>query len=93
MESAETAIAEGSKLVLKAAGVRQWAKEAGFDLCGFARAERIPPDPLLDWLSAGMAADMGWIGARAAERLDVRLLLPGAQTVVALACNYYLPDE
>jgi len=93
VESAESAIAEGSKLVLQTARVRQWAKEAGFDLCGFARAEPIRPESLLDWLSAGMAADMGWIGARAAQRLDVRLLLPGAQTVVALACNYYLPDE
>jgi epoxyqueuosine reductase len=93
VESAETAIADGSKLVLKAARVRQWAKESGFDLCGFARAEPIPSESLAGWLGAGMAADMGWIGARAAERLDVGLLLPGAQTVVALACNYYFPDE
>jgi len=93
VESAEAAIAGSGELVLPGARLREWAKEAGFDLCGFARAEPIPPESLTGWLSSGMAADMGWIGARAAERLDVRLLLPGARTVVALACNYYLPDE
>ncbi len=37
-----------------------------------------------------MAADMDWMAERAAERLDPRQLLPGAQTVVALACNYHV---
>lgn len=72
--------------------VRRLALEAGFDLCGMARAEPIPSEALIPWLEAGMAADMDWMGARAAERLDVRRVLPGAQTVVALACNYYTPD-
>ncbi len=35
-----------------------------------------------------MAADMDWMAERAADRLDPRRLLPGARTVVALACNY-----
>lgn len=33
---------------------------------------------------------MDWISERLADRLDVRRLLPGAQTVVSLACNYYV---
>jgi epoxyqueuosine reductase len=70
--------------------VHALAREAGFDLCGFARADPIPPQALGDWLAAGMDADMDWMGARAEERLDVRRLLPGARTVVALACNYYV---
>jgi epoxyqueuosine reductase len=75
--------------VASAERVRALALEAGFDLCGFARPEPIPPAALLDWLAAGMAADMDWIGARAADRLDPRRLLPEARTVVALACNYW----
>jgi epoxyqueuosine reductase len=69
--------------------VRELALQAGFDLCGFARAEAIPGAALVDWLAAGMAADMDWLGARALDRLDPRRLLPGARTVVALACNYW----
>jgi len=75
---------------LSARALTEWARAAGFDLVGFARAEPIPPDALGRWLEAGMDADMDWMGARAAERLDVQRLLPGAATVVALACNYYV---
>jgi epoxyqueuosine reductase len=75
--------------MLGAARVRSLAHAAGFDLVGFARAEPLPPRTLLDWLEAGMAADMDWMAERAADRLDPRRLLPGAETVVALACNYF----
>jgi len=74
---------------LSAARLRSLAREAGFDLVGFARAEPLPPRTLLEWLEAGMAADMDWMAERAADRLDPTRLLPGAQTVVALACNYF----
>src|SRR5271166_597909 len=77
-------------MTLSAARVRSLALAAGFDLVGFARAEPLPPRTLLDWLEAGMAADMDWMAERVAERLDPRRLLAGAQTVVALACNYYV---
>ncbi|MFZ5469778.1 MAG: tRNA epoxyqueuosine(34) reductase QueG [Myxococcota bacterium] len=75
--------------MLSSQRVAALAKESAFDLCGFARAEPIPPAALLEWLEAGMDADMDWMGARAADRLDVGRLLPNARTVVALACNYY----
>lgn len=84
--------AEGASVPLPGAEVRAMALDAGFDLCGFARAEPIPPEVLTSWLEAGMAADMDWMAERAADRLDVRRLLPGARTVVALACNYRAPD-
>jgi epoxyqueuosine reductase len=70
----------------------QLARESKFDLCGFAKAEPIPADTLLQWLEGGLGATMDWMGARALERLDVQRLLPGARTVVALGCNYYFPD-
>src|SRR5207248_8451094 len=63
------------------------------DLGGFARAEPIPPEALAHWLEAGFDADMDWMGARAAERLDVSALLEGARTVVSLACNYHRPES
>jgi epoxyqueuosine reductase len=93
LESTETSIVGGLAPILRSALIRQWASESGFDLCGFARAEPIPAEALTLWLAEGMAADMGWMARRSAARLDVRRLLPDAKTVVALACNYYSPDE
>jgi epoxyqueuosine reductase len=77
---------------LNVESVAALAREAGFDLCGFARAEPIPSEALSRWLEAGFDADMDWMGRRAAERLDPARLLPGARTVVALACNYFRPE-
>jgi epoxyqueuosine reductase len=78
--------------VLSSDEVASLARAAGFDLCGFARPDPIPAEVLGEWLTSGMAADMDWMGARLAERLDVRRLVPDARTVVALACNYYVWD-
>jgi epoxyqueuosine reductase len=72
--------------------LRQLSEAVGFDLVGFARAEPIPPESLYPWLEAGYAADMDWMKERAAERLDVTQLLPGAKTVVVFANNYYRDD-
>ena len=74
---------------LSAARLSALARAAGFDLVGFARAEPVPREHLESWLQAGFAADMDWMGARLEDRLDVGRLLPGAKTVVALACNYH----
>jgi len=79
-------------LTLPSAELRALASGAGFDLCGFARADPIPADHLVSWLEAGMDADMDWMRERVAERLDVHRLLPGARTVVSFACNYFHPD-
>ncbi len=68
------------------------ALHAGFELVGFARAEPIPPQHLTAWLEAGFAAELDWMRERVAERLDVRLLLPGARTVMAVACTYFRED-
>jgi epoxyqueuosine reductase len=83
----------GETLILSAATVTGWAKEAGFELVGFARAEPIPPRALSEWLEAGFDADLDWMKERLADRLDVGRLLPGARTVIALANNYWRTDE
>ncbi|MEW6433430.1 MAG: tRNA epoxyqueuosine(34) reductase QueG [Myxococcota bacterium] len=80
-------------LPLPSEELAQLARAAGFDLAGFARAEPIPREVLVDWLAAGYHADLDWMGERLEERLDVSRLLPGARTVIALACNYWHGDE
>ncbi|MFN0060968.1 MAG: tRNA epoxyqueuosine(34) reductase QueG [Myxococcaceae bacterium] len=74
--------------VLSALALSALAKSTGFSLCGFARAEPIPSEVLGTWLDAGFAADMDWMKERLAERLDVRRLLPEAETVMVMACGY-----
>ncbi|MFO0601481.1 MAG: tRNA epoxyqueuosine(34) reductase QueG [Myxococcaceae bacterium] len=69
------------------------ARAAGFDLAGVARAEPIPREVLVDWLAAGHHADLDWMAERVEERLDPAVLLPGAKTVLSLACNYWRTDE
>lgn len=78
---------------LPAERVAQFARSAGFDLVGFAEAEPIEPRVLEAWLAAGHHADLDWMAERVAERLDVRRLFEGAQTVIALACNYWHSDD
>jgi epoxyqueuosine reductase len=79
--------------VIATAELTALARAAGFDLAGCARAEPIPPAVLQDWLAAGYHADLDWMAERVVERLDVTALLPGAKTVLALACNYWRTDE
>ncbi|HEY3449092.1 MAG TPA: tRNA epoxyqueuosine(34) reductase QueG [Myxococcales bacterium] len=73
--------------MLRADDVLQASREAGFHLAGLARAEALDGAPLDRWLQRGMAASMSpWMAERRAQRLDPRVLLPGAKTVLALGC-------
>jgi epoxyqueuosine reductase len=75
-----------------AAEVKAQARALGFDLCGIAAARALPADSLTNWLSKGYHAGLGYMQERVEERLDPRLLLPGARSVVALAASYG-PEE
>jgi epoxyqueuosine reductase len=68
--------------------VKEAARAAGFHKVGIARAGPLDPAPLDRALSSGAVADMAWLGATRAERLDPTRLFPGARSVVALAVSY-----
>lgn len=80
-------------MILPASELAALAKHAGFELVGFAKAEPIPKEVLLDWIAEGHHADLDWMAERVDERLDVTKLLPGARTVIALVCNYWHSDD
>lgn len=67
------------------------ARELGFDLIGFAKAERLTDEliHLNDWLSRGYNADMDYMNRNREKREDVSLILPGAKSVISMAMNYY----
>ena len=76
----------------------QWIKEEafrlGFDSCGVSKAEFLEDDaPLLEsWLKNGYHGKMTYMENHFDKRLDPRLLMPGANSVISLTYNYF-PEE
>lgn len=69
--------------------IRQRASELGFDDCRFTSAA--PPDharAFEDWIEQEKYGTMEWIRRNAHKRVDPQQVLPGAQTVIALASSY-----
>ena len=72
----------------RAAAVKARAAALGFDLCGVARARALDPLPFEKWLARGWDAGLKYMRERVPERLDPRVLLPGAQSVIVVAASY-----
>ena len=74
---------------LTAARIKDQARAMGFSLCGIAPAGAFPELRFLrEWLDRGYAGEMRYMARTADRRADVRNVLPGARSVVALATNY-----
>lgn len=67
------------------------AAALGFDYCGIAAATFLEDDALRleAWLQKGMHGSMGYMERNFDKRLDPRLLVPGAKSVVTLMLNYF----
>lgn len=71
------------------------AKELGFAEIGVAQAGFLEEEAprLEEWLKRGYQGEMGYLERNADKRLDPRLLVPGAKTVVSLLFNYHVDEE
>lgn len=71
------------------------ARQVGFDLVGFARAERLEREgaDLRAWLGAGRHGQMAYMAEEPERRADPSLVVPGCRSVVVVAINYLVPDE
>ena len=71
------------------------AKQIGFDLVGFSKADLLQEETekLLQWLDKGYQATMNYMGKNFSKRKDVKEILPNAKSVISLALNYYTPDN
>ena len=71
--------------------IKSEAKRLGFSFCGISRADFLGEEaPRLEaWLKAGMHGEMAYMANHFDKRLDPRLLVPGAKSVVSLLMNYF----
>lgn len=80
--------------------IQSEALRLGFAACGFAKAQPVSEEMahVLDcWTDRGYHADMQYMERNRDLRLDPTLLVPGCQTLIVVALNYYpkqlLPAE
>ena len=71
--------------------IKSAAKDLGFLSCGISKAEFLEEEaPRLEqWLQDGKHGKMAYMENHFDKRLDPRLLVPGAKSVVSLLLNYY----
>jgi len=74
--------------------VKALAMELGFSFCGIAEAAFLEEEApkLEEWLKRGYQGKMSYLENHFDKRLDPRLLVSGARSVVSLVYNYY-PKE
>lgn len=74
--------------------IKKRAFELGFGNCGIAKAEFLEEEAkhLETWLQKGMQGKMTYMENHFDMRLDPRLLVDGAKSVISLTYNYF-PEE
>lgn len=74
--------------------IKDEAKNLGFIFCGIAKADFLEEEaPRLEaWLKKGMHGEMQYMENHFDKRLDPRLLVDGAKSVISLGLNYYTED-
>lgn len=71
--------------------IKKEAKRLGFEACGISKAIFLEEEaPRLEaWLENGFQGEMRYMENHFEKRLDPRLLVPGAKSVISLLYNYY----
>jgi len=70
--------------------IKNEAQRLGFSFCGISKAEFLEEEaPRLEaWLNQNMHGQMNYMANHFDMRLDPRVLVPGAKSVVSLMYNY-----
>ncbi len=73
--------------------IRRVSQEAGFDLFGVTTAEPFEQEHsrLASWLAQGFAGTMTYLHNNSDKRIDPRLILPSAKSILCLGISYYYP--
>ncbi|MCC6239659.1 MAG: tRNA epoxyqueuosine(34) reductase QueG [Phycisphaerales bacterium] len=73
-----------------ALAIRQQARHLGFDLVGIAPATPSPrADYLRQWLHDGKQGMMQWLADGVEKRIDPRVYMASARSLICLAINYH----
>lgn len=80
--------------MLSSVEIKRLAAEAGFDACGVARAGALTDEeyPLREWLGKGWHGSLDYMERNIDKRMDPRLLLPGARSVICCVSAYPPPE-
>jgi epoxyqueuosine reductase len=75
--------------------IKETAVELGFAACGISRVEKLDIEArrLEKWLERKGHGQMHYMADQSDVRIDPGRLLPGAQSVISLAHNYYQPGR
>lgn len=79
-------------LLLPSERIKAEALRLGFSACGLAPAEAVDEavqGSFRQWIADGRHATMNYLQNHEDKRLDPRLLVEGARTVISVALNYY----
>ena len=71
--------------------IKAEARRLGFDYCGISKAEFLDEEAprLENWLKKNRQGEMSYMENHFDKRLDPRLLVDGAKSVLSLLLNYY----
>lgn len=75
--------------------IKEKARELGFMYCGISKATFLEEEAsrLEQWLKDGRNGKMAYMENHFDKRLDPRLLVDGARSIVSLLLNYYTPEK
>ncbi|MEO8885356.1 MAG: tRNA epoxyqueuosine(34) reductase QueG [Mucilaginibacter sp.] len=75
--------------------IKTEAKNLGFMFCGIAKAEFLEEEAprLENWLNKNMHGEMQYMENHFDKRLDPRLLVDDAKSVISLGVNYYTENQ
>jgi epoxyqueuosine reductase len=75
--------------------IKTEAKRLGFDYVGISKAEFLEEEAprLENWLNNNMHGQMSYMQNYFDKRLDPRLLVPGARSVISMLLNYFPSEE
>ncbi|MEM6271582.1 MAG: tRNA epoxyqueuosine(34) reductase QueG [Bacteroidota bacterium] len=75
--------------------IKERAREMGFDLVGIAQAGFLEQEArdLEEWLRRGLHGKMAWMEGYFDKRVDPRLLVEGAKSIISVLLNYFPEPE
>lgn len=75
--------------------IKERALDLGFSFCGIARAEKLLGEAnfLNHWIAKGFQGSMHYMTNNLDKRLDPRLLVDNARSIICLLHNYSPPEE